>query len=207
MRQRYGGDRTKFVRVQNSAQTCGSTDCKRRWRQKDGTGRFSAPKQASGYQGSQESNLRKEMPVAQALFCAIQTPKKWRQITGSPLTPNQFHCATVADGPADGQWKGGDHERIEARNRAALREHFRKQAAECLIQPHHSPVNILGGYRFPNAPKLELPPLAEPTPARVAGSSHTIPDDLSIPDFLKVTGGGERHLAGQSLLAQAKGEE
>jgi hypothetical protein len=39
-------------------------------------------------------------------------------------------------------------------------------------------------------PKLELPPMAEPTPARVADSSGVdlpIPDDLSIPDFLKVT--------------------
>ena len=90
-----GGDRTKFVRVQNSAQTCGSAECKRRWRERDGTGRFSALKQAYGYQGSQKSNPRKETPVPQALFCAIQTPK-WRQVAGPPLTPNQFHCATVA---------------------------------------------------------------------------------------------------------------
>jgi hypothetical protein len=43
--------RTKFVRVENSSPTCGTTECKRRWRLKDGTGRFSAPKPASGYQG------------------------------------------------------------------------------------------------------------------------------------------------------------
>src|ERR1041384_7259925 len=47
-----GGDRTKFVEVQNSSPTCGSTECRRRWRLKDGTGQFSALKRASGYQGS-----------------------------------------------------------------------------------------------------------------------------------------------------------
>jgi len=34
----------------------------------------SAPKQATGYQGSQKSNLRKETPAAQALFSAPLSP-------------------------------------------------------------------------------------------------------------------------------------
>lgn len=100
--------------------------------------------------------------------------RPWRVIAGPQLTADQLRCATVPD--------GGEHERIEAKNRAALRAHFAKLAKDCLIQPHHPPVNILGGYRFPGAPVIDLsPPLSAPTIA------HNLPvsDDLSIPDFLR----------------------
>jgi hypothetical protein len=33
-----------------------------------------------------------------------------------------------------------------------LKTRFAKLANQCLIQPHHPPVNIVGGYRFPDAP-------------------------------------------------------
>jgi hypothetical protein len=182
------GGHIRYVKVEKSSPTCGSRDCKRRWRQKDNTGQFSAPKQATGYQGSQKSNLRKEVPAAQALFSAIRGPK-WRQTVGSPLAPNQFHCATIPDGP-DSKLQGGDYERLEAKNRAALREHFRELAKQCLIQPHHPPVNVLGGYRFPDAPSIDLSPLpADDTVKRSdwkpCAPIVAIADDLSIPDFLK----------------------
>jgi hypothetical protein len=185
---KIAGGHTRYVKVEKSSPTCGATDCKRRWRQKDNTGRFSAPKQATGYQGSQKSNLRKETPAAQALFGAIQGPI-WRQTVGSPLTPNQFHCATIPDGP-DSEWQGGEFQRIEAKNRAALREHFRELAKQCLIQPHHPPVNVLGGYRFPDAPTIDLSPLpANDTPRRLdwraCSPSVPVADDVSTPDFLK----------------------
>jgi hypothetical protein len=52
-------------------------------------------------------------------------------VAGRALTASQFRCATVPDGP-DCQWKGGDYERIEAKNyerieaknRAALDAYF-----------------------------------------------------------------------------------
>ena len=34
------GDLTKFAKVQNPGPTCGSAECKRRWREGDGLGRF-----------------------------------------------------------------------------------------------------------------------------------------------------------------------
>jgi hypothetical protein len=93
------------------------------------------------------------------------------------------------DGP-DSKSQGGDYERLEAKNRAALRQHFRELAKQCLIQPHHPPVNVLGGYRFPDAPTIDLSPL--PTDDTVKRSDWkpcapivAIADDLSIPDFLK----------------------
>jgi hypothetical protein len=101
--------------------------------------------------------------------------RKWRQIAGPELIASAFHCAAV-----------GAAETVEASRRINAR-HWRE--AETLIGPSDPPVNLLGGYKFPNAPKLELPPVAEPTSARVADSSGvdpSIPDDLSVPDFLKV---------------------
>jgi hypothetical protein len=42
----------------------------------------------------------------------------WRVVAaGSPISANQYHCATVPDGM---DWNGGDYERIEAKNAAAL---------------------------------------------------------------------------------------
>jgi hypothetical protein len=38
---------------------------------------------------------------------------------GAPISANQYHCATVPDGP-DCQWRDGEYERLEARNSALL---------------------------------------------------------------------------------------
>ncbi len=60
-----------------------------------------------------------------------------------------------------------------------LRDHFRRQAAKCLIHPYHPPLNILGGYRFPGAPVIDLAPPVAPTISNVV-----ISDMLDIPAFL-----------------------
>ena len=110
----------------------------------------------------------------------------WRIIASPDLTPSQFRCAAVPDGPCgpDGlpRWEGGACER----NKAMLRAHFRKKAAECLIQPHHPPVNVLGGYKFPNAPVVNLTPV-EPAPMPTTNPLYPKPgtDPLEIPDFLR----------------------
>jgi hypothetical protein len=62
------GDPTKCVKIQNAGPTCGSSECKSRWRKKDDMGRFSVPKRPSGYQGSQNDELRSETAAAQPLF-------------------------------------------------------------------------------------------------------------------------------------------
>ena len=193
-----GGDRTKFVRVQNSAQTCGLVECKRRWRERDGTGRFSAPKQASGYPGSQNLDLHQEAPISCGSVDAIQTAKKpveWVHVRsrgpiGNYNARTLRATAIVPDGP-DCAWEGGEYRRLQARDRARLREHFRKLADQCLIQPHHSPVNILGGYRFPNAPAVDLSPLPSiddrpiPSDWKPCVPSALIVGDHSVPDFLR----------------------
>ena len=64
------------------------------------------------------------------------------------------------------------------------RPHWRKHNAKALIQPHHPPVNILGGYKFPDAPEVKLREEKEPGFALTASSTES-DDNLDIPDFLK----------------------
>jgi hypothetical protein len=72
---------------------------------------------------------------------------------------------------------------IENQNRALLREHFRKLSAANVIQPGDPPVNVLGGYRFPGAPNIELSLMR--VSSAVVGDGLDIPDDLSIPAILR----------------------
>jgi hypothetical protein len=105
----------------------------------------------------------------------------WRIVAGPELIASRFHCATIADGP-NCEWKGGEYQRIEARNRALLREHFRRLGAKAQIQRHHAPANALGGYRFPDAPEIDLSPIATAAPAPTARA--VVGDGLDIPGFL-----------------------
>ena len=50
-----------------------------------------------------------------------ERPKLWTVVAaGTPIRANQYHCATVPDGP-NCEWANGEYERIEAKNRAALK--------------------------------------------------------------------------------------
>src|SRR6516165_139143 len=98
--------------------------------------------------------------------------RPWRHIAGPELGANTLRCAVVGA--------------VEPARRNA--RHCRGPGT--LIGPSDPPINLLGGYKFPNAPEVELtsPPATSTSAARagVADSSHTIPADLSVPNFLKV---------------------
>jgi hypothetical protein len=87
------------------------------------------------------------------------------------LSPSQLHCALV----------GAKKAIAEAHQKN--RPYWRQHNAKALIQPHHPPVNIFGGYKFPNTPDVKLREEAKP------GFSLTAlpkPDgNLDIPDYLK----------------------
>jgi len=94
---------------------CYRAECKTAWRLKTVQSRF------LGTGSTPVSN-----PLKTSIKSSLPEPDKygrrWRIVAGS-LTPNQFHCATVPDGPGC-QWEGGSFERIEAKNRAALKSHI-----------------------------------------------------------------------------------
>jgi hypothetical protein len=66
---------------------------------------------------------------------------------------------------------------------AAFRECWQAEARKALIQRDTPPVNIVGGFKFPGAPKIGLTPTR--TPPRVPATDPSIGDDLDIPEFLK----------------------
>jgi hypothetical protein len=138
------------------------------------------------YHASQSAKLNSvkadSVDVLTAPATDIAAPA-WRIVAGPELTASQFHCATIADGP-NCEWKGGEYQRIEARNRALLREHFRRLGAKAQIQRHHAPVNVVGGYRFPGAPDIDLMSPIATAPAPTPTASAVIGDGLDIPGFL-----------------------
>jgi hypothetical protein len=73
-------------------------------------------------------------------------------------------------------------------DREVLRANFRTNAkfwdAAALIGPNDPPVNILGGFKFPNAPKIELWSTKPPAAVPDAGKATILPDDLSIPESI-----------------------
>ena len=58
-------------------------------------------------------------PIKSGLPEADKYGRAWKVVAGE-ISPNAFHCASLPDGP-NCQWKGGELERVEAKNRAALK--------------------------------------------------------------------------------------
>ena len=98
--------------------------------------------------------------------------RAWRQVAGPKLTTSQLKCALV----------GATETIAEAHQKN--RPYWRKPFPKALIQSHHPPVNILGGYKFPDAPDVKLREEKEPGFALTASSTRS-DDNLDIPDCLK----------------------
>ena len=134
----------------------------------------------SGYTSSKiskidESALKNE--VNSGTFGRDSGDRLLRVVAGQ-LSPSALHFASV---DAAGV--------IEANNRLNAkywREYNVKAEATRLIKRHSPPVNIVGGYKFPNAPAIDLVPRPnQPTPAQLQRLLLSqIPHDLSIPPFL-----------------------
>jgi hypothetical protein len=103
---------------------------------------------------------------------------KWALAAGPALTAKQLHCVTVADGP-DCQWSGGEYERIEAKNRAAL-----ETVDDCFTEPDWREVISPDGVRC-WVTRGRPHPTGTPSDWQPCASDIPIADDLSIPDFLR----------------------
>jgi hypothetical protein len=58
--------------------------------------------------------------------------------------------------------------------------------AAALIQRHHAPVNVVGGYKFPDAPEIQIGPSGNvSTSTPISAPVITDGDTLDIPEFLK----------------------
>lgn len=110
----------------------------------------------------------------------------WRIVAGSELSPTAFRLATI---PLD-----ADFTARLARVHAPLEEHRRKVkragGRKAQVKRRDPPLNLLGGYRFPNAPTVDLSPINPPAEwggilSRWAPCADPDPSAFEdIPDFL-----------------------
>jgi hypothetical protein len=104
----------------------------------------------------------------------------WRIVAGPEPSPSSFHCAVV----------GATEAAINRTNARHWREHNAKAEERCSIKHHHPPVNVVGGYRFPGAPSIDLSQSPQrQTPSCNRRRPQDMPtcghgDGLDIPEFL-----------------------
>jgi hypothetical protein len=68
------------------------------------------------------------------------------------------------------------------------RRHWSDAGAAALIQCHHAPVNIVGGFKFPDAPEIEIAPIgnvSSPMSVPALADVGSRDDPLAIPEFLR----------------------
>jgi hypothetical protein len=106
-------------RNSETQKVCFRAECKEKWAQKTIQSHF------LGIDSQTEKHPAKN-PIKQGVNEADKYGRRWIQIAGPKLTPNQLHCATVPAGP-DCKWQEGAFERIEAKNKAALEAHFKAE--------------------------------------------------------------------------------
>ena len=150
-------------RRNKTQRVCRKSQCRNAWRARAGFGRYSPSNSVS--LASKTLDFSDSKPP-------LQRHRTWAQVAGPKLTSSQLHCGLVGAVQAVAE--------ADQKNRP----HWRRHNAKALLQPHDPPVNILGGYRFPDAPEVKLREEKEPGFALTASSTKS-DDNLDIPDFLK----------------------
>src|SRR5262249_41441849 len=109
---------------------------------------------SNSYLGSYHRSFAAKSILNKADFIGLKGPLKphrpWRIVAGPELSASAFDCAAVRG-----------EEAVEAVNRTNLRnwrEANAKAEQKTLIERRHPPVNILGGYNYPDAPVVDLAP-------------------------------------------------
>jgi hypothetical protein len=149
-------------RKNKTQRVCRKARCRNAWRAKAGFGRY-CPSNSVSSASKTPDFVDPKRPLRPDLA--------WHQIAGPKLSPSQRHSALV----------GAEEAVIE--NHEKNRAGWRKHSAKALLEPHHPPVNILGGYKFPNAPDVNLR-----QEKKRGFSAMALPEpggNLDIPVFLK----------------------
>jgi hypothetical protein len=120
-------------RKSSTRKVCRKSKCRNAFRTGSALGRYHASTNARSGSKTPDSIDPKLPP---------KSTRAWRIVAGPKLSPRSLHAATVPDGP-DGCWEGGQYEHYRAPKKHQL-------------QRHHPPVNILGGYKFPGAPNINI---------------------------------------------------
>jgi hypothetical protein len=160
---------------------CKKSRCISAWNANSGFGR---------YHVSKNPKAISETPVKSGVAKPLKTDRGWHIVAGRELTPNEVRVATVADA-SDCQWRDGSFERIEAQNRRLLEAHFAKVKADEQAEIEGNGYFTETDWRevvSPDGVVCYIADSGRKTSVTVTDVSHlTIPDDLSIPDFLRRT--------------------
>lgn len=163
---------------------CKRPKCKSAWKDRQPFGRFAVPKNTKPGNGTLAAELISEVVAAQHV---LEPPKAVGHIIAGPrLSADAFRAATTTD---NGEWQ-----RAEARNKAALVEHFKAQRSTLGTLP----INVLGGRPFRGLPRINeagehtgdwWAPKLDPLTLEVIGQTPPAPayidDCLDIPEFLR----------------------
>jgi hypothetical protein len=159
-----------ITRKTHGQRLCRRAKCRsefRRHRERFSTARAGTSKNAPAADISEKTSAKS------AAKTAITRDRVWRVVAGPDLS--EANLIT----PLDPEFAARlDRQRAEFTKRAK-----HEAAPPVLIGPHDPPVNIVGGYRFPGAPAIDLSPVS-------ATASYPAPaledrTDLEIPVFLR----------------------
>ena len=169
------------MRRKNDAQRFGSGHavCRSEYRRFPGV--FDHPQVRDGYGGT--------APVIEAPHTSIKPGPKWRVVAGPPLSPTSFRLATLPLAPAVAAAQARQQEWYE-QHRRERREAAKRAAQTSLFEPDSAPLNLLGGYRFANAPAIgaDLVKAITRTESRLKSSAPPLAPDAdpwALPDFLR----------------------
>jgi hypothetical protein len=121
-------------------------------------------------------------PVKSGVKTGTKSGRAWRRVAGPDLTEINLQIRLDAELAAR-------LDRAHAGYFEAARKAKRAAARKTLLKRHHPPVNIVGGYKFSDAPAVDLSPIeptqwAIPSYWKPARAGADVPD---IPDFLRRT--------------------
>jgi hypothetical protein len=102
----------------------------------------------------------------------------WGVIAGPELSERSLHSAAL---PLDARY--ADY--LDRLNVEPLKRHFAELGKKAIFQRHTPPLNIVGGYKFPAAPKVDLRPATSREEIKLPAIAQPITDDLTILEFLK----------------------
>ena len=154
-------------RTRESQQLCGRRKCKNQF------AALKAHFSLGRYHPSSPALDVSTNPIKPGIFSPHKTDRGWRQVAGPPVN---LRLAAVG---ADDAVKQADK---------TNRRHWSEAGAEALIQRHHAPVNVIGGFKFPETPQIEIAPIGKVSPqipGPVLVDVGNGGDPLEIPAFLK----------------------
>ena len=131
----------KMERTVGHQKLCRSVACRREYRDIVAhgiEGKFGAKPQCTSDGGSPSAN-----PIEIGVRGSEKTDRPWRVIAGI-LSDTELRLASVSV------------DRVTAARIDRLNRGYARADSTTLIKRHHPPVNIVGGYRFPDAPNIDV---------------------------------------------------